>query len=85
MSQVFMLLTLTAIPFWVFIMVTSGFFGEYSTEIADLRTNGAGILYLQPYSVRDGHGFSTIVPALSFAGILEDKDERDLTSQMHFK
>jgi hypothetical protein len=83
-AQVMFLLTLTAVPFWVMVTATDGFFGAYSTHIADVRQSGEGVPFMQPYAFRANSSFATYLPALSFAAILEDKDPRDLTSKMHF-
>ena len=86
MCVVLLLVTLTAVPFWAMAIVTQGFFGQYSTAIADARRSGAGIPYMQPYALREGMrvALATVLPALNLGAILEDKDERDLTSYMRF-
>ena len=86
MCAVLLLVMLTAIPFWAMIMATRGFFGKYSAAIADVRRTGSGIPYMQPYALREGMriALATVLPALNLASILEDKDERDLTSRMRF-
>lgn len=86
MCVVLLLLTLTAVPFWGMITATRGFFGQYSAAIADVRRSGSGIPYMQPYALRSGMrvALATVLPALNLAAILEDKDDRDLTSQMRF-
>jgi hypothetical protein len=82
MGQVFFLLALTAVPFWAMTIVTAGFFGEYSREIATGPTDD--IPYMHPYSLRSKGPLQKSMAALSFATILEDKGDQDLTSQMHY-
>lgn len=79
MAHVLLLFTLSALPFWVMAGATQGFFGEYSREIAN-RVGRTGVPYMQPYALNR----SSILPALSFATILEDKGAQDLTSHMHY-
>jgi len=79
---VFFVLTLTAVPFWIMITVTSGFYGNYSVA---LGTRELGIPYMQPYSFNNEHTDPSFLPALNFASILEDKGDKDLTSKMKFE
>lgn len=80
-----MTLTVTAVPFWILITRTSGFFGSGSR---DLRNPRSGIPYMQPHSFTTKHpdqSFLSFLPGLSFAGIFEDKGDVDLTSEMRFE
>ena len=79
-------MTLLALPFWVLTIKTAGFFGRYSTQLADVRESGSSIPYMQPYSFHERMraSLSTVLAALSFGSILEDTDVRDLVSRMRF-
>ena len=79
------MLTVSAVPFWAFITATEGFFGSYSTAIADVRQTGEGVPFMQPYALRANNTFASNLAALSFAGILEDKGKRDLVSKLHYQ
>eukprot|EP00892_Ulva_mutabilis_P009410 jgi/Ulvmu1/6841/UM031_0046.1 len=79
--QLFIVLALSAVPFWIMITTTSGFYGSYSVE---LGTQERGIPYMQPYSFNNQHSDPSFLPALNFASILEDKGDKDLTSRMKF-
>lgn len=61
---------------------TSGFFGKYSTELGNAEV---GIPYMQPYSFNNENSPTTVLPALSFATILEDKGNFDMTSKMKYE
>lgn len=76
-----LLFSLTAIPFWVMVTTTAGFFGSYSRAIG---TAESGIPFMQPFSIRRVQSMLEYLPALNFAAILEDKGERDLTSRLRF-
>ena len=80
--QLFALLTLTALPFWVMIIGTSGFFGEYSYELGNSEV---GIPYMQPYSFNNKNSAVSVLPALNFGSILEDKGSFDMTSKMKYE
>ena len=77
---------LLAIPFWAMTISSEGFYGRYSTQVADVREEGSGVPYMQPYPIsgRVQHTLAPLLPALNFAAILEDKDKRDLVSRMRF-
>lgn len=80
--QLFLVLTLTAVPFWIMITTTSGFFGEYSVALGN---DQRGVPFMQPYSFNNKHAEPSFLPALNFASILEDKGDNDLTSRMKFE
>lgn len=86
MVMVFGFMAVMAIPFWAMVISTSGFYGRYSQQLADVRESGEGIPYMQPYSLHDVRraSISSILAALSFGTLLEDTDLRDLVSRVRF-
>lgn len=64
------------------IISTSGFFGQYSYQLGN---SDVGIPYMQPYSFNNKNSPPTLLPALNFGSILEDKGNFDMTSQMKFE
>jgi hypothetical protein len=61
---------------------TRGFFGKYSRE---LGTPELGIPYMQPYSFNNKFAEPSVLPALNFASILEDKGNFEVTSKLKFE